>query len=132
MAYTPTEWKSGDVITAEKLNNIEEGISESSSSDIFVVKFTQNGSTWTADKTLSEINSAVGNGTPVIGVITGFDQKVLPLTGCSGDDPRFVSTWISESNDGTISATTYQIILNYDNTVSYKQYVHRLQQRENS
>ena len=26
MAYTPTEWKSGDVITAEKLNNIEEGI----------------------------------------------------------------------------------------------------------
>lgn len=26
MAYTPTEWKSGDVITAEKLNNMEEGI----------------------------------------------------------------------------------------------------------
>lgn len=23
MAYTPTEWKSGDVITAEKLNNLE-------------------------------------------------------------------------------------------------------------
>ena len=29
MAYTPTEWKSGDVITAEKLNNMEEGISDS-------------------------------------------------------------------------------------------------------
>ena len=26
MAYTPTEWKNGDVITAEKLNNIENGI----------------------------------------------------------------------------------------------------------
>lgn len=30
MAYIPTEWKNGDVITAEKLNNIEEGIEENS------------------------------------------------------------------------------------------------------
>ena len=30
MAYTPTEWKSGDVITAEKLNNMEEGIEDKS------------------------------------------------------------------------------------------------------
>ena len=28
MAYTPTEWKNGDVITAEKLNNIEDGVEE--------------------------------------------------------------------------------------------------------
>lgn len=26
MSYTPTEWTTGDVITAEKLNNAEEGI----------------------------------------------------------------------------------------------------------
>lgn len=26
MAYTPNEWKDGDVITKEKLNNIEQGI----------------------------------------------------------------------------------------------------------
>lgn len=26
MSYTPTEWKTGDVITAEKLNNMESGI----------------------------------------------------------------------------------------------------------
>ena len=26
MAYTPTEWRNGDVITAEKLNHIENGI----------------------------------------------------------------------------------------------------------
>lgn len=26
MSYTPTEWKTGDVITAPKLNNIEQGI----------------------------------------------------------------------------------------------------------
>lgn len=28
MAYIPTEWECGDVVTAEKLNNIEEGIQE--------------------------------------------------------------------------------------------------------
>lgn len=27
MSYTPTEWKKGDIISAEKLNNIESGIS---------------------------------------------------------------------------------------------------------
>lgn len=32
MSYTPTEWDSGDIITAEKLNKIEQGISEASSS----------------------------------------------------------------------------------------------------
>ena len=26
MAYIPTEWETGDIITAEKLNNIEDGI----------------------------------------------------------------------------------------------------------
>lgn len=26
MAYTPTEWKDGDAITAEKLNKIEKGV----------------------------------------------------------------------------------------------------------
>ena len=28
MAYTPTNWKTGDVITAEKLNNMESGIAD--------------------------------------------------------------------------------------------------------
>ena len=31
MAYTPTEWQTGDIVTAEKLNKIEGGIEECSS-----------------------------------------------------------------------------------------------------
>ena len=34
MAYIPTEWFSGDTITAEKLNHIEEGIHKSALPDI--------------------------------------------------------------------------------------------------
>ena len=38
MAYTPTEWETGDVITAAKLNNIEDGIvaNEEAIADAFV------------------------------------------------------------------------------------------------
>lgn len=28
MAYTPTQWETGDIITAEKLNNMEQGIED--------------------------------------------------------------------------------------------------------
>ena len=31
MTYTPTEWKTGDVVTAEKLNKMEQGIADNSS-----------------------------------------------------------------------------------------------------
>lgn len=32
MAYTPTEWQCGDTVTAERLNNLEEGVQEALSS----------------------------------------------------------------------------------------------------
>lgn len=27
MAYTPTDWKNGDIITADRLNKLEQGVS---------------------------------------------------------------------------------------------------------
>lgn len=57
MAYNPTNWKSGDVVTAEKLNNIESGIVESNV--IPVITFTAPGtspdSPRTCDKTFEEL-----------------------------------------------------------------------------
>lgn len=37
MAYTPTEWKCGDVVTAEALNKIEQGIANSGGGGALVV-----------------------------------------------------------------------------------------------
>ena len=78
MAYTPTEWKSGDVITAEKLNNIEEGISNS---NIFIVNISAHGSggsyTVTSDKTYTEIRAAYDAGKIIIGNIDD-DQGGAP------------------------------------------------------
>ena len=41
MSYTPTNWQTGDVITAEKLNKLENGVSSASGEEIFTVTFTE-------------------------------------------------------------------------------------------
>ena len=61
MAYTPTQWETGDTITAEKLNKIESGI-EGATNDggvllINVVHDEDTGIT-TLDKTWKEIHDA--------------------------------------------------------------------------
>lgn len=63
MSYTPTEWKNGDVITAEKLNKLEEGVQEALSEDcgVLVVTFTPDQNTlnvWVPNKTYAEILAA--------------------------------------------------------------------------
>ena len=66
MAYTPTEWKSGDVITAEKLNNIEDGVASAGESDLFIVTITGDESSASADKTISEVSAAYTAGKIIV------------------------------------------------------------------
>lgn len=61
MSYTPTDWKTGDVITAEKLNNMENGIENSG---VLVAAITDNGSSYSCDKTSAEIKAAMDAGVP--------------------------------------------------------------------
>lgn len=79
MPYTPTEWKTGDVITAEKLNKAEQGIknahdaADTSSGDgsnifyIYALGDKDEGTITGFSKTYQEIYEAV------------FDQKKLPV-----------------------------------------------------
>lgn len=70
MAYVPTNWATGDVITAEKLNHIENGIAS------FIVNFkitvgVSNGNLLTIseiDKTDTEIQNAISENKRVIGI----------------------------------------------------------------
>lgn len=58
MSYTPTEWATGDVITAEKLNNMESGIVGAGST--LMVTATGNPDTGiTLNKTFGEIKEAI-------------------------------------------------------------------------
>ena len=47
MSYTPTEWKTGDIVTAEKLNKMEDGIENAGGTLIIEPTITREGNTTT-------------------------------------------------------------------------------------
>lgn len=66
MTYNKTTWVDGDVITAEKLNNIESGIEASGGNQPLIVNITMDESyNYSADKTYVEIKEAIDNGLDV-------------------------------------------------------------------
>lgn len=67
MSYTPTIWASDDVITASKMNKIEQGIVDSKRS-VFIVNFNYDDSleNYVTDKTFGEICAALMSGKLVI------------------------------------------------------------------
>lgn len=66
MSYTPTEWKNGDIITAEKMNNIEQGIQNAQ--NVAVVKILMNPETPTSMSW---------------GVIVGYSDGMTPYNALS-------------------------------------------------
>lgn len=58
MSYTPTNWQTGDTVTAEKLNKMEQGIE--TASDVFIVTLTPTAQDFsgTIDKTWGEVGEA--------------------------------------------------------------------------
>lgn len=77
MSYTPNTWATGDTITAEKLNNMEQGIASAGGGGDFTAIFTQtitpgNPPTFsvTCDKTFAEITAANEAGTPINMLLT--------------------------------------------------------------
>lgn len=74
MAYEKNIWATGDVVTAEKLNHMEEGIEAGGSGGgVFVVTFTAPTSGTnidSVDKTFDEVLSALKSGANVIARLT--------------------------------------------------------------
>ena len=92
MAYNPTNWQTGDTITAEKLNHAEQGITNSL--ECFVITVTFEDSTYTADKTYAEIKAAIDAGIPCIVYVVGENFKLMPffIDGSYGDGDTVVYT----------------------------------------
>ena len=68
MSYDKNTWAKGDVITANKLNHIEDGIENAGGGGgITLVNIsTQDGETFTADKTFAELFTAYSNGNLIL------------------------------------------------------------------
>lgn len=70
MSYIPTLWQTGDIITANKLNNMENGIVSANSGEPFLITFIYHDDPllpyYTADKTLEEVSEAYNQGKWII------------------------------------------------------------------
>lgn len=66
MAYIPTDWQTGDTITADKLNNIEQGIANASGA--VIVGYTISNGTLTFDKTWQEIYDSITAGSICVAI----------------------------------------------------------------
>ena len=58
MSYDKQTWQTGDVITANKLNHIEDGIAGAGGGGVLVVSYTVDGGTATLNHTWQEIYDA--------------------------------------------------------------------------
>ena len=66
MAYTKQNWNNGDIITADKLNHIEDGIADSGGGSAFIINVNEDGVIWTLDKTWQQIYEAFYSGSECI------------------------------------------------------------------
>lgn len=55
MSYTPNTWQTGDIVTADKLNHIENGIAGAGGGGVLVVSLTLEDNVLTMNKTWQEI-----------------------------------------------------------------------------
>lgn len=64
MSYDKQNWQTGDVITANKLNHIEDGIAGAGGGGVLVVNVTtpDQGQTFVADKTFEQLSEAYSSG----------------------------------------------------------------------
>lgn len=84
MSYTPTQWATGDIITAEKLNKLENGVANAGGGGVLIVHVDENG---VLDKTWKEIHDAgvcflamEGTG----GGLSGTEYRLLAVVGTMG------------------------------------------------
>ena len=125
MSYTPNTWVTGDVITAEKLNNMENGIA-GTGRGFFVINATgvadesSNTTTQpTLDKTFAEISAAyqsglipvilsskTTNGQPIIELVVPFSGRMA----VPAEQFVFINTTAS-SSEGSFLLTTVMVIV---------------------
>ncbi len=71
MSYEKHTWETGEVITAEKLNYMENGIENANQIEFFIVHFTDgDNNTKVSDKTAEEIGVAIANGKIPLGIFS--------------------------------------------------------------
>ena len=101
MSYEKTTWETGDIVTAEKLNNIENGIENAGGGSTFVVNVEFEVSGLTCDKTWAEILNAGTNGESIIFVLKGTNEvQYFYPSHIFKDGKDFIVATVSVDNNG--------------------------------
>ena len=124
MAYTKQTWQTGEVITADKLNYMEDGIAESPNITVvhFIIDYEQSPVAVTADKTFSELKTAIENGVVILGVDADGQTYTTSViyTNNMFDCISFYMVNCELSDNEIIAGLSYQyIIMSNDNHITY-------------
>lgn len=119
MAYEPTNWKTGEVITAEKLNHMEDGIASGGISVITITLTDAEGGTLNASSETSYADalSAMRNGVVVFKVVyMTMTQDVFGQYDYDPEEPDYSSISIYAKNgfDATIIWNRSDILVSTD------------------
>lgn len=120
MAYTPTEWQSGDIVTSAKLNKIENGIASAGGGGVMYVTITdevvEGETVYSADKTVDEIITAVNSGKDVRAIFAGVYCYLLDCVEDSGiKTTEFSSTTAILDEGSTTTAILTSIFISMNN-----------------
>ena len=86
MSYTPTTWHGGDVLSAEAMNKIENGIANAGSGALEVERISDGDGGYVLDKTWQEIYDAFPN---VYIIDNNYDYYKLAITDIMEDDGSY-------------------------------------------
>lgn len=124
MSYVKTTWKDGDVITAEKLNKIENGIEAASGGGgggSFLVTITWDDTTskYVSDKTYAEIKAAFESGQSAVAFC---DPNIYELIQVDSGFIRFASNtfdFASSTNTLILMSDTFKVLSDDSVTEDY-------------
>lgn len=84
MSYTPTNWKSGDVVTSTKLNKLEQGVAAAGGGALLVNGvYDAQSDTTVLDKTAAEIWAAMQSGIVLVKEVSETETVVSPISTAS-------------------------------------------------
>lgn len=105
MSYTKTTWVTGDIVTAEKLNNLENGLS-TVSNNIVIVNATMADEYWVLSKTWNEIHDAMIRGKIVIVIMIVDNNVYYGYVGCAEISEEGYYSYVIETFNETFYAET--------------------------
>lgn len=102
MSYTPTTWQTGDIVTSEKLNKLENGVANAGGGGALIVYVDNTG---TLDKTWQEIYDAFVSGAVVL-ILAGQEENAMANVVISAGYNEFSQEYVVGTNGGDFSCVS--------------------------